>query len=196
MAAAVSTGKQDQLVASIKDGVVKAIEPTLAELIELNTRNSVTLNAILARLAVIEELVSAGTVPKKAVRSTTASVKKGAAKADASKVIDDKSKVTNALLFLRWALKYDYHDSRTNYATPEIMAESESETTVSKYNKDTQEREYYGALGSHIWRKLFSDDQKAEIRTQFNAWKEYNGREEAAPQLEQEMNEDEETTEQ
>ena len=186
------TDKQGQLTNAIADAVAERLRGELSALSLLASKVLLSTNAALARMETIEACVNSGGVAAK--RNIRAAPKKGgAAKADNSKKAaaeDDASKVTNALLFLRWALAQDFGGMRATYATEEVLAEAKNDPGVAKKDPTKDERSYYSVIGAYLWKHVFTDAQKEEVRTQFNAWKEQAAREAAEPQLEEDGDED------
>jgi hypothetical protein len=181
--------KQTALVNSIADGVHAKMLPELTKLAEQIAKLTVSGNATLARLETLEAtMASGGSAPKRTVRTGAAT---GAAKGGAKKPVgkkaagSDTDKVTNALLFCRYMLANDLDSAQEVYGTEENLLEAEKDSTVAKRDKDKDPNGYWSAVGAALWKTVLSDEQKDEIRAQYNAWKEGNTRDGAEPQLDE-----------
>ncbi len=178
-----SESKQQNVAAALADGVAAKLAPSLATLADQNAKMSVTLSATLARLTAIEALLNdGGAGAKRQVRTAAA---KPAAKGAAAKDGAPNSKVTNALLFFRFALANDLNGSRDEYATDDVLEDAAADPAVAKKNKDTDPAGYYSVVGAFIWKHM-TEEKKGEIRAQFATWKEESAREATAPPLEEE----------
>jgi hypothetical protein len=180
--------KQGALVEAIGAGVAELIEPGRQELLKEVLGVRLTVSAILARLETLENALNSGAAPKRAVR-TGAGAKKATGKAGGAKKTPggDPSKVSNALLYFRYATGNNLSGVRDTYCTPEGLAAAENDPTVSKQSLAKDEISYYSAVGAYLWKNELTEDQKDEIRTQFTAWKEQNARDDADPQLEEDV---------
>lgn len=179
---AAAPDKQAVLVAAIASGVKTDLTPEFKELSIAYAKLQVTLNSINARLEMLEAAVNAGgCAPKRNVRPGGA---RGATKAVGANPADAASRVTNALLYFRYAMGNDLDDSRATFGTEENMATAEGEATVGKKDKNKDEYGYWSAVGAALWKAVLSDGQKEEIRNAYKAWGEESKREAAAPQLE------------
>jgi hypothetical protein len=178
--------KQQALVNAIADGVHAKTAPELAKLAEQVARMMVSVNGVLARLEVIESTVTAGGAPKRATRAGGA--KAGAKKAAAKKGTagDDKSKVTNALLYYRYSLANDLDDARATYGTDENIAEAEKDGTVQKRDIEKDPHGYWSAVGAALWKSVLSEEDKETIRASYTAWKEQALSDENGDQLNEE----------
>jgi len=182
--------KQNQLTNAIAEAVAEKLRGELAALSLMTSKVAVTGNATLARLETLETILSGGVNPKRNVRA--APKKGGATKNDNSKKTEgDTSKVTNALLFMRWGLATDYAGMRETYVTEETHADAKNDAGVSKKDPVKDESGYYSAIGAYLWKFVFTETQQEEVRTQFSAWKEQAAREAAEPQLEEDGGDDE-----
>ena len=179
------TDKQTQLVDSIAAGVHARLSLEFKALAEQLAKQTVTLNASLARLATLEDAVNSSTAAKRAVR-TAGAAKKAAAGGKTKKGGDDKSRVTNALLYFRYAMSQDLDDAREEYGTEENLIEAEKDSTVSKRDRVKDDVGFWSAVGAALWKTVLSDEQKETIRGQYTAWKEEAARNDAEPQLEPE----------
>jgi len=180
--------KQQALVNSIADGVHAKLAPEIAKLSEQIAKLTVNGNATLARLETLESAVtSGGTTAKRAVRTGAAGKGKAPAKGGAKGKAgaNDVDKVTNALLYCRYMLANDLDNAQATYGTEENLLEAEKDATVSKRDKDKDPAGYWSAVGAALWKTVLTDEQKEEIRAQFNAWKEGNARDGAEPQLDE-----------
>lgn len=181
--------KQQALVNSIADGVHAKMTADIGKLTEQIAKLQVTSNAVLARLETLESTVnSGGTTAKRAVRTGGATKGAAAKKTTAKKGAagDDKSKVTNALLYFRYSMANNLDDSQDTYGTEENLLEADKDATVQKRDKDKDPSGYWSAVGAALWKSVLTDEQKDEIRTLFNAWKEQAARDDADDQLEEE----------
>jgi hypothetical protein len=186
---AAAADKQTALVEAISANVASKLAESLAKL-------TVSVNSILARIETMEAANAikaggeSGVAAKRAVRTGT--VAKGGKKAGGAKKSagDDGSRVTNALLYLRYGMANDLFGWREHYCTEEVLAGAESDPVVAKKDRAQDESGYFSAVGQYIWKK-FSDQQKEEMRVQFVAWKEQTARDEAEPQLEEDDAENE-----
>jgi hypothetical protein len=181
--------KQTALVAAIAQGVKAEITPDFAKLATEIAKLSVTQNAVLARLEVLESAVSTGGPAAKRTVRTTAAAKGGAKKTAAKKGAagDDKSKVTNALLYFRYAMANDLDDSQALFGSEENLDEAEKDATVAKRDKDKEPSGYWSAVGAALWKTVLTDDQKEDIRAQFASWKEQVARDDQDGQLEEDI---------
>lgn len=185
---AIANGVQAKVAVDIKEAKNalaaenKALAVHLAQL-------QVVLHSILARMATLEAATEAASVaPKRATRAATAggAAKKPAAKAGgAKKPTAATGNVTNALLFFRKAMAEDINGIRGEYATQENLDEADTDNTVAKVSKD-DEGKYYSAVGAYLWKTVLSEEQKAEMRAQFTAWKEDQQREQNEEPLDEE----------
>jgi hypothetical protein len=192
--------KQTVLVEAISTGVHNKLTPELQALATNIAKISVTQNATLARLEVLETALNTGApTAKRAVRTGgtagagTAAAKKSSSTKSGSKkpAGSDPSKVTNALLYFRYAMANDLCGFRELYATEENIDSIRHDESFIKKEKEKEKDEsgYYSSVGHALWRITLTDEQKAEIRTQFGLWKEDAAREGAEPQLEEEEEE-------
>ena len=144
---------------------------------------SIAVGVIQARLDMIESLSAP---PKRATRvaAKPAGAKGGAAKSSAKST---EEKVTNALLFFRYALKNNLDDFREIYADENTLAEVASVDQVAKKDRVKDEAEFYSAAGAAIWKNLADkEDVRKEIRAKFDAWKQEQTRATDATPLEEE----------
>lgn len=180
--------KQAILVGAISDGVKTGLASEFAGLTKELAKLSVSNNAILARIEVLESVLAGGSAAKRTVR--TGAPAKGAAKRPAAKKggsSDDKQKVTNALLYFRYALANDLDDARETWGTEENIAAAEQDALVSKRvgTKETDPSSYWSAVGAALW-KTCTSEQKDETRSKFLAWKESTARDEGDEPLQEE----------
>jgi hypothetical protein len=180
--------KQKALVDSIAAGVQLVLVPSFEKLADQISRLAVNGNATLARLETLEAALGSGAAPaKRAVRAGTAA--KGTAKKATPKkgaAGEATAKVTNALLYFRFAMANDLDDAQEVHGTPENLAEAEGDPTVAKRDKEKEPAAYWSAVGAALWKAVLSDEQKDEVRAQFNAWKEKAAREGSEEPLEEE----------
>jgi len=179
--------KQTALVDSIAAGVHARLAAEFKTQSEAQAKLMVTMGAILGRLEILEAAGGAA-APKRAVRAGAGAAKKGAAaKAGAAKKADnDINKVTNTLLYFRYVMAKNLDEARDTYGTEEHLGEAEADATVSKKDRVKDEEGYFSAVGAFLWKTVLSDEQKDEMRTKFNAWKEQAARDDSEPQLEEE----------
>lgn len=182
--------KQAVLVEMLAKGVQDKQASEFARLAEEMAKLTVTCNTILARVEMLDAAAPAGAAPKRAIRTggakKDAAAKPGGAKKPAG---SDTSRVTNALLYFRYALGNNLEETRETFCSAESLAEAEADPTVAKKDQTKDESGYYSAVGAFLWKKVLTDDQKEEVRSQFLAWKEQITREGAEPQLEEEADE-------
>lgn len=186
-----AAAKQQILVDSIAVGVntkmtpaLDALTAQLKQIQELLAKQTVTQNSCLARLETLESSVGAGPAPKRAVRGAGAAAKTAAKKPVGKKAGGGAEKVTNALLYCRYIMEHDIDGARDEYGTEENLLEVEDDSVVSKRDKDKDPEQYWSAVGAALWKIVFSEEKKAEIRAQFNAWKEDSQRDSAEAPLE------------
>lgn len=182
--------KQAQLVGELAKGVQEILAPEFAKTGAALAQLTALVNQVIARLEMLD--TAAGAAPKRAVRGGAAPAgaagKKAAApRAGAKKGVagSDATKVTNALLFFRYALASDLLDMRDTYATDAACQEAEQDATMSKKDRKKDEAGYYSVLGAFLWKNNLNDEEKSSIRTQFTTWKESSAREDADQQLEE-----------
>jgi hypothetical protein len=173
------SNKQAALVDDIKQAVLPPIMESLKSLAEKLVSLSLELAIIQARL---ESTGPPTAVPKRTIRTASSSKKPATAKS--SKATNSNDKITNALLFFRHGVATNINDMQTTYATTDSLSEADKDPTVVKKNKETDPAGYYSAVGAFIWKTILSEDQKEEVRNQFNSWKEQTARADADPQLE------------
>jgi hypothetical protein len=172
------SNKQAALVDDIKQAVLPPIMESLKSFAEKLVSLSLELAIIQARL---ESTGPPTAVPKRPIRTTSS---KKPATAKSSKATNSNDKITNALLFFRHGVATNINDMQTTYATTDSLSEADKDPTVVKKNKETDPAGYYSAVGAFIWKTILSEDQKEEVRNQFNSWKEQTARADADPQLE------------
>jgi hypothetical protein len=178
--------KQSQLIDSISTGVHNKLASEFKALSDQNAKLAVTINALLARVATLEEAVNSGTSVKRTVRTAGAVKKVSVTVAKQKNANDDRPRVTNSLLYFRYLMAHDIDGAREEYGTEENLLETKSDPTVAKRDSVKDEVNYWSAVGNAIWKLVLSDEQKSTIRVQHNAWKEDAARNEAEPQLEAE----------
>lgn len=171
-----AAAKQQLLVNSIANGVAQTLAPEFGKLAELAAKQSITINAVLARLELLEAAVGSGAAaPKRAVRAGPA--KAGAAKAGAAKggakkgAGQDLSKIANALLYFRYILATDNSGARETYGTDENVAAVAGDASVAKQDVERDPEAYWSAVGAAIWKTCLTESQKEEIREAHKTWK-------------------------
>jgi hypothetical protein len=107
---------------------------------------------------------------------------KGSAKAG-TKTTEEK--VTNALLFFRYALKNNLEGFRETYADDDAIETVAGVDQVAKKDRTKDEADYFSAVGAALWKNL-PDDTRKEVRTRFDAWKQDQSRENDPAPLEEE----------
>jgi hypothetical protein len=180
--------KQAALVSAISDGVSAKMSPEFAKLSEEQAKLMVAVQACNARLSVLEQSLSnGGTGAKRPTRTgggkAPASGKKPAAKGKGD--APDPSKVTNSLLYFRFAMQEDLEDYRATYGTEENLEEADKDQTVSKRDKIKEEKGYWAAVGTYLWKSFLSDEQKQEVKNSFTAWKEQSTRDDTEAALDE-----------
>ena len=132
------------------------------------------LNSILAELVTLRarlEVLETINPPK---RNTRVSAKPAGAKPGGVKGAkkSNEEKVTNALLFFRYALKNDLPGFREAYADENaiVSATASKPDVIGKKDRVKDEPEFYSAVGGVIWKDIGPDIQK-EIRTRFDEWR-------------------------
>lgn len=174
------------LAKSIADVTKTELAPEFAKIAEHFAKLTVNVNAVLTRLETLESAVSSGVAPKRGVRAGPA--KAGAGKKPAAKkgAGDDKSKVTNTLLYFRYAMAHDLDDAQNTYGTAENVEAAETDPMVQKRDKVKDPEGYWSAVGAALWKSTLTDDDKDTIRAQFNSWKEQTTRDDTEEPLEEE----------
>lgn len=165
----VDANKHQGLVDAIARGVMAEIKTEIGKLSEQISKLSVTNNSVLTRLATLESLLDPGTkgstksagAGKTAAKKTTA---KGPAK-------DAESRVTNALLYFRYAMARDLENYRESFGTGPLATQAKKEPSVLKYKEEVDGQAYWSAVAAVVWKGL-SEDDKAMIREHHVAWKE------------------------
>jgi hypothetical protein len=180
--------KQTALVNAIADGVSAKMTPEFANIADSVAKIQVTVSSCLARLTTLEASVNNGTANAKRAPRTgggkaPAGKKPAAPKGKAG--APDASRVTNALLYFRFALQTDLEGYRETYGSQENLEEAEKDQTVAKRDKDKDEAGYWSAVGAAFWKTLLSEDQKLEVKEQYKAWKEQSARDESGDGLEE-----------
>jgi hypothetical protein len=178
--------RANALAKSIADATKAELASEFAKIAEQSAKLAVSVNAVLTRLETLESAVSSGAAPKRGVRAGPA--KSGAGKKPAAKkgAGDDRSKVTNSLLYFRYAMSHDLDDAQLTYGTPENVEEAEKDPMVQKRDKVKDPEGYWSAVAAALWKSTLSDDDKDTIRAQFNTWKEQATRDDADEPLEEE----------
>lgn len=184
MAAAPPADKANALITNITAAVRADLDADLKKIAEQLAKVLVSENAILARLEMIETASGSGAAPKRGVRASPAKAGAAGKKATPKKSGDEKSRVTNGLLYFRYAMAHDLDDYRATYGTPENVAEAENDPSVQKKDVNKNPEDYWSTVGNVLWKSLLSDDDKDAIRTQYNSWKEQGAREDAEDPLE------------
>ena len=128
-----------------------------------------------------------GTAAKRAVKGAG----KGPAGAKAAKkpVSDDDpmAKVTNSALFFRYNMINDIDGAREQWGTEDRLADAASDATVAK--RKNGEPEWWGAVGTYIWRHSLNDEEKKEVKAAFDAMKEARTRDNTDAPLNEEAGE-------
>lgn len=178
--------KQAALVDAIATGVKDKMSPEFKALADTLAKLTVTNNASLARLEVVESMLASGTTTaKKAVRTGAAASKKGATVGKKAAAGFEESKVKNTLLYFRHAMANNLDGLRDIYGTEENLAEAESDSSVSKKDRNKDEAGYFSAVGHFLWKATLTDEQKAEVKTLFTTWQAQNKQNEDQPQLDE-----------
>ena len=141
--------------------------------------------ALSAKLDILEQLLAGSSTPaKRTTRATKPASTKGAAKSGNK---TDEEKVTNALLFFRYALKNDHTDFREKYADEDAISTVDTEPAVVKKSaiKDKDPGDYYSTVGASLWKKM-PEEKRAEIRAVYDDWKIQQTRDNDAAPLEEE----------
>lgn len=187
--------KQNELVESLAKGVQAHLAPNFTRLAEDNAKLMARVGALEAQIeCLVSALAARETAPaaKRAVRAAGGAPKASSARGGASKT---SGVIGNAMLYLRYIMAKDIDNARSIYGTPENIQAAENDTedtSVSKKDRSKNEEEYFSSLGNYVWRHiLVQDEDKNEIRTQYNAYKERLSREIAQPPLEEEIVDDE-----
>lgn len=164
--------KHNALAEAIAKICAEKVNPEIAKL-------AVELGAIRSRLDMMESI----TPPKRQPRTSAkpASAKGGAKSATKS----TEAKVTNALLFFRYALKNDLEGFRETYADDDAIETVASSDQVVKKDRTKDEADYFSAVGAALWKGL-GDEQRKEVRTRFDAWKQDQSRDNDPAPLEEE----------
>lgn len=165
--------KHNALAEAIAKVCAEKVNPLFAAI-------QVELGSIRAKLDMMDSV----TPPKRATRTAAkpAGVKGAGAKAGSKSV---EEKVTNALLFFRYALKNDLEGFREVYADDNAIETVATADTVSKKDRSKDEGDYFSAVGAALWKTL-SDEKRKEIRTRFEGWKQDQSRENDPAPLEEE----------
>jgi hypothetical protein len=163
--------KQAQLSKCIAEATANELAPEFKFLGEKLEECTTSLKNVIARLEVLEAAAPADGA-KRAVR-TGGAAKKTATKAAAS----PGSKVSNALLYFRFAMHEDLDGYRELYGTEDNLAGAAQDSTVQKQNREKDEGAYFSAVGLYLWKNgALTDDDKATVRAHFGAWKEQQAR--------------------
>jgi hypothetical protein len=186
--AASGASKQTQLANEIAGSVHSALSSEFEKLGANNAQLTVLVQQVLARLEMLE--TTTGVAPKRAVRGAgPAGAKKtaGAAAGGSKKTAagSEVKKVTNALLFFRYALGHDLEDMRETYVTDEVCLEAEKDDSMAKKDRKKDEYGYYSTLGAYLWKNGLTDDDKKTVRAAYGTWKESAAREDGEQQLEE-----------
>jgi hypothetical protein len=181
--------KQAALIDAISKGVTAAQAPTLEKVLSQLAQIQVSVNAATARIAVLEDALGSGAGAAKRQVRAAGGAKKPAGKpaGGAKKPAGDPSKVSNALLFFRYAMgPGNLEGFRDTYATDENVADAKENATVAKQNEAKDPDAFYSAVAHYLWTSKLADDEKEQIRSQFGQWKDESAREAADPPLEEE----------
>lgn len=166
--------KQQALVNSISDGVASKVAPEFAKVSEELAKVMVAVNACNARLAQLESTVGNSAAGSKGVArgglKKPIGGKKPPAKGKSGE--PDASKVTNSLLYFRYAMQMNIDDAQDIYGTEENLLEAEKDSAVGKRDKIKDPNGYWSTVGNFLWKAVLSEEQKAEVRTNYTAWKE------------------------
>jgi hypothetical protein len=177
-----AVNKQDALAKCIAEAVAKELAEDFKFLGEKLANLEVDNKTLIARLELLEEAKPTDAA-KRTIR-TTGGAKKAAAGSKAAANPD--SKVSNALLYFRRGMQEDWHEYRATYATDDRLAEANADPTVSKKDINTNEGEYFSAVGKYLWTTYLTEENKNDVRSHFKAWKEDAQRAEADTQLDEE----------
>jgi hypothetical protein len=178
--------KQKALVDSISEGVQAKLAVEFSKLGDEIAKLQVSLNSCNARLATLEQTVSSGaTTAKRAVRAGGAKAGAGAKKppGKGKNGGSDASKVTNSLLYFRHAMAHNLDEYQDIYGVEENLLEADKDPTVGKRDKNKDAIGYWSAVGAALWKNVLSEEQKEEVRSAYNAWKEQSTRDESEDQL-------------
>ena len=173
--------------AALADAIALAcsmkINPQLAAL-------TATVAALEAKVTVFEQIAAGSVTPaKRTTRATKPASTKGGAAKSGNKT--EEEKVTNALLFFRYAMKNDYENFRETYANEDAIATVAGEAAVAKKDaiKEKDPGDYYSTVGAALWKKMAETD-RAGIRALYIAWSQAQTRENDATPLEEEAEAD------
>lgn len=161
--------KHQQLVNSIRDAVVAELKPLLeaqtaqngAEFANVNT----LIAALVARFEVIEKGAATTGAPKRPPRGGRKTGGATAAKTDSDYSLD---KVINGMLYTR--LMWADEAWKARYMTEAVQAKIDGDNKTTKHAEGSEAR--CRAEGGLFWLKCASEQQKKEIRDEWNRWKE------------------------
>jgi hypothetical protein len=156
------------LVGNISSAIVSALGPSLESLAKQSEENKTLLQGIIAKLALIDSVISSG-APKRPARAPASN---GATKGDKKGATTDESKITNSLLFFRFKMKTEpefYEDMSKTHA--ELFGKALLDSAVIKKGKDSADQvAYRSAVAQALW-KLLPEETRKRIKDQFAAWK-------------------------
>lgn len=168
------SSKHKQLTESLSGAVVSSMREPLdeikTEIASNHAETNTVLNAILARLEIVESMEKNSTPAKRAPKgerkggkSTTSS------SSDKSNKNDQKHKIKNARLYARY--KYQTEEQfREKYMTPEIEEKMKNESNIQKKANGSDQK--LSAEGFFLYDNCFTDQQKEEIKNEFKLFKE------------------------
>lgn len=197
--------KTNILVQAIVNGVHDKMAPEIAKLSALLAQQTSTLNAVLARMEVLEGLgghaepaakrvvktaaatgAAATAAPAKAAapaKKATTPAKKAAAAAAAA----GAPKKMNILQYFRKMMAEDIEGARETYAPDEVKTSAIVTENKSVQNQDETKNPatYWSAVGNAIWTSL-SEEQKLTVRASYDAFRENGARDDTEEPLNEE----------
>jgi hypothetical protein len=151
---------------------------------------SVLLHAICARLETLEATRAPPPDGKRGVCVGGGGAPPGGKSGKGGKASKDAAgsaaRVSNGLLYFRYALAHNLEDIREVYGTDENLNEAAADPAVAKQDRAKDEAAYFSAVGAYLWKSVLSEDQKTEMRNQFAAWKAQRVRDDTEPSLQEE----------
>lgn len=155
----------DERQAQLTVVIQNAFAPMLAKMEGQLAQCNISINSVISRLDGLEAIIGKGGAGAAKKTTKASGGKKPAKKAG------EPPKLTNSLLYFRWACSTD-EETRNRFLPAETVDALRDHEALKKKDDQKDPEGWWSALANQAWRSHLSDDDKSEVKGLYQAYKE------------------------